>query len=456
MAKKHDQEHQQAGEGIKPSTPPAEGAATSTTNSPQFAEPTATGDPTHFVVKHGSDKQAYSILDKEKGTLKPLPFPTVKDVEPSMSLADAIGAKGPEVLKSIQNAGQIVFHALGDTGNTSGTKDMDMVTDKLVSDFNETDPSDVPSFCYNLGDVVYSFGERQYYYDQFYDPYRNYPAPIFAIGGNHDGMVAPGSDTPTLQAFLENFCTAGQPFHRTQEAGQLARTAGLQPAVYFTLEAPFVRILGLYSNCLEDPGVISTQSGSAKPYPNLTDAQPNFLLAALKRIRSERFAGAVIIAVHHPPYVAVVPAQKTSAGKHGGSPLMLAEIDKACEAAGVWPHAVLSGHAHNYQRFTRYLGGRETPFIVAGNGGHAIARLTKKSTPTLRVPSVETVLSNGQDKIVFENYDDSHFGYLRILVNDKQLRIEYHPASDGEDAKTPDDSVTVDLTTSTLGQFQAQ
>jgi hypothetical protein len=42
----------------------------------------------------------------------------------------------------------------------------------------------------------------------------------------------------------------------------LVRTAQVQPAIYFTLEAPFVRILGLYSNCLEDPGVISSQGGS--------------------------------------------------------------------------------------------------------------------------------------------------------------------------------------------------
>jgi len=455
MAKKHNHEHRPASEEGKPVAPPAEGTEARTTSGPQFAEPTATADPTHFIVKHGSDKAAYSILDKEKGTLQPLPFPTVVDAEPRMSLADAIGAKGQKVSDSIEAAGQIVFHALGDTGNTSTTKDMNMVTDKLVSDFTETDPRDVPSFCYNLGDVVYSFGESEYYYDQFYDPYRNYPAPIFAIGGNHDGMVAPGSKVPTLQAFRENFCTAGQAFHCTSEAGGLARTAGVQPAVYFTLEAPFVRILGLYSNCLEDPGVISTQSGTAKTYPDLTDAQPNFLTAALNRIKQEKFAGAVIIAVHHPPFVAANPAQKGSAGKHGGSPLMLAEIDKACQATGVWPHAVLSGHAHNYQRFTRYLGGRETPCLVAGNGGHGVTPLTKKGTPTLRAPTVEAALSNGQDKVVFENYDDQDFGYLRILVNAKQLHIEYHPASDGEDAKTPDDSVTVDLATRTLAQFQA-
>jgi hypothetical protein len=35
------------------------------------------------------------------------------------------------------------------------------------------------------------------------------------------------------------------------------------------------------------------------------------------------------------------------------------------------------------------------------------------------------------------------------------LRIEYHPASDGADAKTPDDFVTVDLATRKLVHFAA-
>jgi hypothetical protein len=88
-----------------------------------------------------------------------------------------------------------------------------------------------------LGDVIYSFGEAQYYYDQFYDPYRNYPVPIFAIAGNHDGMV-PNSSVESLAAFVENFCQAGNPPHRTPESGELARTAQVQPGVYYTLEAP--------------------------------------------------------------------------------------------------------------------------------------------------------------------------------------------------------------------------
>jgi hypothetical protein len=422
------------------------------TRGPQFGEPAPTPDPAKFTVKHGSDAQAYKVLDSQKGKLLPRPFPTgTGGDEPVLNLAQALGPKGADIEKAITRAGQLVFHAVGDTGNTKGPHNMELVADKMVSDYNEENPRAIPSFLYHLGDVVYSFGEAQYYYDQFYDPFRNYPAPIFAVPGNHDGMVAPNSTSSTLAAFLQNFCANGEPPHRTPESGELVRTAQIQPGVYFTFEAPFVRILALYSNCLEDPGVISDQNGS---YPSLNDVQLTFLTAALQRIKKEKFAGAVLIAVHHPPYVAVNPSRKMNLGRHGSSPLMLQDIDLICAATGVWPHAVLSGHAHNYQRFTRYLDNRETPFVVAGNGGHALQRLTAHGSPALRTPAIQTALSDGQDKVVFENYDDTDYGYLRLIVNSSQLRIEYHPASDGDSAKTPDDSITVDLATRTIGRYQ--
>src|SRR5262249_22422447 len=157
---------------------------------------------------------------------------------PVLSLAQAIGGKGETVVNQIKRAGQIVFHAVGDTGSTRGPKDQSLVADKMVADYDDPDPRNVPSFLYHLGDVIYSFGEEQYFYDQFYEPYRDSPAPIFAIPGNHDGMVAPTSATKTLKAFLENFCTGDEAPHRTPEAGELVRTAQIQPAVYFTFEAP--------------------------------------------------------------------------------------------------------------------------------------------------------------------------------------------------------------------------
>lgn len=454
--------------GPAAAAPPENNTQPIPVSGPQFGEPAPTPDPTKFIVMHGSDTAAYQILDREKSALQPRPFPIAGQTEPVLTLAQALGDEGGSIENLITAAEQIVFHALGDTGNTKGPRDEGLVADKMVSDFREVDPRQVPSFCYHLGDVVYSFGEAEYYYDQFYDPFRDYPAPIFAIAGNHDGMVAPNTTTATLAAFLQNFCASGQGAHRTPEAGGLARTARIQPGVYFTLEAPFVRILGLYSNCLEDPGIISDEGGK---YPYLGQTQIDYLTAALTRLKQEikqkKFTGAILIAVHHPPYVAQVAeaggatassSRKRSfsanAGRHGGSSVMLQEIDAVCESAGVWPHAILSGHAHNYQRFTRAKDGRQTPFIVAGNGGHAVSRLTRKGQPTLRVPSPQTVLSDGSDTIVFENYDDQDFGYLRILASATQLRIEYHPASDGDAAKTPDDSVTVDLKSYQLVHFQ--
>jgi hypothetical protein len=201
----------------------------------------------------------------------------------------------------------------------------------------------------------------------------------------------------------------------------------IQPGVYFTFDAPFVRILGLYSNVLEDPGVISDQNGT---YTTLDQRQIAFLTAALKRAQSEKFTGAVIIAVHHPPF--------TGGTTHGGSPAMLADIDSACTAAGVWPHAVFAGHAHNYQRYTRTINGLSIPYIVAGCGGHSPLEAMRG---TYRTPyPIDSTLT-------LESYDGTDYGYLRVIVNATTLTIEFHPQSDGATTKTPNDVVTVTLAT---------
>jgi hypothetical protein len=72
------------------------------------------------------------------------------------------------------------------------------------------------------------------------------------------------------------------------------RTAQIQPGVFFTFEAPFIRILTLYSNTLEDPGVLSDKT--------IGDSQLTYLRAALTRAKKEKFKGALIIAHHHPAY----------------------------------------------------------------------------------------------------------------------------------------------------------
>lgn len=391
----------------------------STNGQPVFAQPKPSPDPTGFKDPV-TDTKFQAIA-----TLEPVPQPRGGAVEPVVTLAEVYGSGGAAKVAAIQKAGQIVFHSVGDTGSVVGPVTQSLVADKMVSDFNEAIAADVPSFLFHLGDVVYYFGEGTYYYDQFFAPCRDYPAPILAIAGNHDGVVYPKDPAPTLAAFLENFCTATP--EQSPDAGNLQRTTMIQPGVYFTFEAPFVRIMGLYSNVLEDPGVISSQNGLNNALDN---RQVDFLTAALKRVKSDGFTGAVIVAVHHPPF--------TGGSEHGGSPLMLADIDRACAAAGVWPHAVFSGHAHNYQRFTRTVNTMQIPFLVAGCGGHSPL---SNMRATYRTPF------KIDDTLTLENYDTTDYGYLRVIVNATTMRIEFHPQHDGGTTKTPNDAVTITLAT---------
>ncbi len=405
----------------KPSRPATPKPAANTAQ-PVFAQPQPSPDPSGFI-NPVTDQSL-----RELAALGAVPEPAGGAVEPILTLEQVYGSAGASKMQAIQNAGQIVFHSVGDTGSVAGPATQSLVADKMVTDFSEANAVDVPSFFFHLGDVVYYFGESTYYYDQFYEPYRNYPAPIIAIPGNHDGVVYSGDPEPTLNAFLQNFCTAAPA--PAPDAGGLLRTTMIQPGVYFTLEAPFVRILGVYSNVLEDPGVISDENGTNTV---LDERQVTFLSAALVRVKSDNFTGAVIIAVHHPPF--------TGGSEHGGSPMMLADIDRACETAGVWPHAVFSGHSHNYQRFTRTINNLEIPFIVAGCGGHSPL---SSMSGTYRTPF------KIDDTLTLESYDDTDYGYLRVVVTAETMRIEFHPQADGAATKTPDDVVTITLADHTV------
>jgi hypothetical protein len=400
---------------------------------PVFSQPQPTPDPAIFKIKHPSDNDAYAIIDQlnKEHELKPLPFPAPRGAgaEPQLTLAEVFGGHD-EAIATITGHGQIVFHATGDCGSTRGPRTENEVTDKMIGDFDEAEPMELPQFCLLLGDIVYNFGETEYYYDQFYEPYRNYHAPVLAAAGNHDGMISPLAHAKSLDAYLRNFCAdpaAG--FVVTPEAGGLSRTAQIQPGVYFTFDAPFVRILVFYSNTLEDPGVIAD--------PTIGQAQLTFLEAALERVKAENYSGALLFAHHHPPYA--------MGGQHSSSTDMRKQMDAVCEKVGVWPHAVLAGHAHSMQRFTRHRpDGTEIPYLICGNGGHNVQRLHGQKGVPLRTPQTLGA-SEGEDPVTFENYDDQDYGYLRLIVDPHQLRIEYHPASDGRQAKTPDDSVTIDL-----------
>ena len=172
---------------------------------PIFNEGNITPDPTRFKTPHPSDSQLYkqiqNLLTKDVVNFSPSRLPP----DEMLALQDVWGPHGPEIIKKIQSAGKIVFHAAGDTGASNEGKYANevRVCDQLTSDCRTADAANRPAFLFQLGDVVYDFGEARYYYDQFYDPFRNYPAPIFAIPGNHDSFIVP--NTPANGTPLEVF-----------------------------------------------------------------------------------------------------------------------------------------------------------------------------------------------------------------------------------------------------------
>ncbi len=430
---------------------------------PLFAEPVftqgrPTPDPTRFKTPIPSDTKLYDEIQRLLYE-DVVGVPTSRDPPDALYQLEAVwGDHGPEVVEAARSAGRVVFHMVGDIGATTMSKYPDelRVSDALAWDCRTSPADDRPAFLYLLGDVVYDFGQAAYYYDEFYEPYRNYPGPILAIPGNHDSFVVPGtapSDYP-LVTFQRNFCSTAPVV--TPEAGSLHRTAATQPGVYFALDAPFVRIIGLFSNALEDPGVISSEGGTWKSVP---DTQLEFLSRQLARVRAENYRGALLLATHHPAFsyeTADIAAGGTG-GIHGCSPRMLADIDTVCHEYGIYPHAFLSGHAHNYQRYTRTVQLAErpfqVPFIVCGDGGHGIDRLVQASggvTPpeppdgadVSYLDSNPVVRASG---LVLERHDDYDYGYLRVAVERSALRIEFHQVGTNVMPTRLADAVSVDL-----------
>jgi hypothetical protein len=425
---------------------------------PIFNEDGSLRDPTGFSIQHPSDNALYKrIGDLLKKSVVPIPQSRSKR-DDIFGLGEAYGSVGPEIIKQITQTGNIVFHAFGDSGasNTRKYANELRVADQVTVDTASSPQNGRAAFLYHLGDVVYNFGEARYYYDQFYEPFRNYPAPIFAIPGNHDSFIVPGTkpeDAP-LATFQRNFCSPQTVI--PPEAGSLHRTAMIQPGVYFTLDAPFVRIIGLFSNALEDPGVISNLS---KKWPKVSNVQLDFLRAQLQRIRQEKFAGAVLLATHHPPFSYAPPdAANGTGGNHGCSTEMLAEVDSVCHDVGVYPHAFLSAHAHNYQRYTRLIqfGGKEigVPFVVCGDGGHNVNPLVRplRGHPAVEPhPGIDVMYLEGGKPVVTVNhlilakYEDHNYGYLRIYVDRQYLKIGFHQVGVRTLEQSRYDMVTVRL-----------
>ena len=241
-------------------------------------------------------------------------------------------------------ASGIVFHVVGDTGGIKTPGFQRAVAAAMKGDLNNSDPTKVPRFFFHLGDVVYFNGQPSEYYGQFYEPYEHYTPPILSIPGNHDGD--PIDDTQTsLDGWVEYFMTPTPHVDPiSQDSPQITLSL---PNVYWTLDAPFVTIVGMYTNVPEGGSIDSVQQ--------------QWLTNELATAPQNK---ALIVALHHPVY--------SFDDHHSGSPRMADALQHAINDSRRVPNMVLTAHVHNYQRIERPLvdGAGPTPFLVAGLGGY--------------------------------------------------------------------------------------
>jgi hypothetical protein len=140
---------------------------------------------------------------------------------------------------------------------------------------------------------------------------------------------------------------------------------------------------------------------------------------------------------------------------------MLVDIDTICKNVGVYPHAVISGHAHNYQRYTRKLqfNGRSysVPFVICGDGGHNVDTLVKSSFgkqtaepgDDIDVSYMDTGTIVQSTGLTLNKHDDHNSGFLRVQATATSLTITFNPVPKSGTAINPD-TVTVNLAAHTL------
>ena len=299
--------------------------------------------------------------------------------------------------------GKRTLHIIGDHGGVKDPNPQLAVAKAMIAD-NTANPVDL---CYSVGDIDYFSGEESEIGPQFYEPYADYPVPIVAIPGNHDGA---GNDD--LATFMQTFCDPTPQLLPAQ--AEYNRDTIDQPNCYWTLTDELITIIGLYTN-VPSGGVVKSD-------------QEAWLTAELKAAPTDR---ALAIGMHHPLW--------SCDAHHGGSKGMGELIERACRAAGRWPDIIMAGHVHNWQRFTWTVtlrGGtiKEITCVVDGASGYH----NRHAMATDAVPGMQV-----EPGLVLEQFDATQWGFLRLTVTPSSIAGEY-VGVDKEGNVTPNvDSFTV-------------
>jgi hypothetical protein len=313
----------------------------------------------------------------------------------------------PDAVSNIASSGALVFHTIGDTGDERGSE-MDFVAKMMTQDY-ENPAADPPAFLYHLGDVVYFAGDVDKYGECFYETYAEYPALIVAVAGNHDCQPDDPQDGPVdpnkkpLDGWIQNFMSK-DPTQLGSLKTSSSRTQMNLPNVYWTFTTPLATIIGLFSNVSETEA----------------EVHPDQIAWFRQELKAADAGKALIVAIHHPPY--------SGDTEHAGSSVAEQVLFESFAAVGRYPHLILSGHVHNYQRFTvlqKTGAGKKLsiPCVVAGNGGYK--NLGKLHEVDGAYPPRPMKLS---PTLSLEQYDQDNFGFLRVEVTKTELVGRYFSA----------------------------
>ncbi len=320
------------------------------------------------------------------GQIQPLPQP----YKPGLVKPPDVGFTDP--------GAQLSFFVLGDVGGIKAPGPQNAVSVAMEQRQSEA------AFVLMLGDVVYFNGQEADYMDQFYEPYAKLQRPILAFPGNHDGDPLPG-DT-SLSGFVANFCDKQPSVPSADPQLEYGRHTQTLPYPEWTLALEAVTIVTVYSNV-----------------PSGGHLEPEQTARLTQELKDADAGKPLILGLHHPPY--------SIDAHHGGSQTMGEALDQAFNASGRVPDMVLSGHVHDYQRFTRTIGNKQVPYIVSGNGGyHNLHQLAQGAT-------------HGEELapgVIFEFGDATQYGFLKLTVDGGKITGEYVGAKpgtmpDGSDAK---------------------
>ncbi|GAA4242110.1 metallophosphoesterase [Actinomadura meridiana] len=246
------------------------------------------------------------------------------------------------------------FALLGDTGE--GDRSQYAVVPPLLHAAGDTD------FMVIVSDVIYPAGGSDQYADKFFRPYKDYPAPIFAVPGNHDwydglrgflhvfcGLDADCSPPPWRGPLsflprllwrdpddLDHAALAEATNHYRGAPGQ--RT--VQPGPYWAIDTPPLRLIGI------DTGIEGTVDRDQGRWLRAVSSGPKPKLLVTGK----------------PLYVD--DDHRPGPIEGGGT------VDEIVQDPAHNYVAAIGGDIHNYQRYPRETrDGRTIQYIVSGGGG---------------------------------------------------------------------------------------